>query len=268
MEYIPHLFISIGETAAYYTLRETYMHEFHDGYSIRHQVRHYHHFNLSQDLDTAIEKAKEHAGRMCLELQYDYDVLKCEMRDIQRATADEMAARQAALEARQREWEAEQALREQDFADKLEAGIMPIGRYYGKTFEELPIGYSEWLLNGEFEPESKLLRVAEVYRVKCSHRALPKGNGRYIGEIGKRRVFEATVIKSIRLEMYEQYSRSMCYLYITKMVASTGELLVVKSSSFSQHDKEGSIIKFKATPKAHTIYRDEEQTILSRVTLI
>ncbi len=102
----PSLFVGIGDTQAYYTLRETYLEEIHipgegpsgnavvngvyQGY-IRYEVRSFHHFNLSQDAAEAIDKGKAASLKIGLPFSCSQKKIEAEMREIKRRTAEEIA---------------------------------------------------------------------------------------------------------------------------------------------------------------------------------
>ena len=96
MAFVPHLYIGVGETGAFFTLRETYLHERYANGCRYTEVRSFHHFNLSQDADEAFEKARAFAERNLIQLNTTREQLTEQMRDIQRANAEELERRERA----------------------------------------------------------------------------------------------------------------------------------------------------------------------------
>lgn len=104
-QFVPHLFIGVGLTGAYFTLRMTNLRYIpgegpmgnaivNGVYQGTVEVGSEHLFNLSQDADEAFEKAQA-AQEMALRLSSTRESLDQEMREIQRATAEQMAERAA-----------------------------------------------------------------------------------------------------------------------------------------------------------------------------
>lgn len=273
--FTPWLFIGIGETHAYFTLRETYLHAIPgDGprgnavingvYQGSYEVRSRHIVNLSQDADEAFSKASEIAEKMGYELRAKADTLAEEMRDIQKASAEERARREQVVREQEAKWEAERAARDQEMRNTLMKGEYVFGPYRGKEFKEASRGYITWLANNvsEFAEDSLLKLTAELVLERCADLVLPKPKENvYVGTIGKRQVFKATVLRCIPFDGF--YGRT----YFTTMVdKETGARLLSKSGSFSAN--EGEDLEFKATVKEHGDYKGMSQTIIQRISVI
>lgn len=293
MSYQPHLFIGIGEHSHFFTLRETYLHTWHDSYGEHSEVRSHHHFNLSQDATEALAKAQECAERMGLELRSNAQTLQQEMADIQRATAEELA-RRAEREAK---WAQERAdnekARDAFRFELLAAGIWPLPRggisnfdveqgfkiedykdqagatvirraldgdrlWDMKLIRDQDVGLLTWWARKEdFETE-----IAQALRKwileNCADLLLPEPHPtKTVGEPGKRQDFEATVIR--RASFDGEWGRT----YIVTMVTPDGVCLVSKSGSFDADP--GDKLKFKATVKKHDEYRGQAQTVVQRI---
>jgi hypothetical protein len=94
MSFTPHCFIGIGATGAMFTLRETYLHEYHTRERVYREVRSFHIQNLGTTPDESIEKAQDMAKSRGLELNTTREKLDDELRAIKRATAEELAERE------------------------------------------------------------------------------------------------------------------------------------------------------------------------------
>lgn len=273
--FTPWLFIGIGETHAYFTLRETYLHAvpgygpqgnavINGVYQGSFEVRSRHIVNLSQDADEAFSKASEAAEKMGYELRAKADTLAEEMRNIQRASAEERASREQSERAQEAKWEAEREARDQELRDTLLKGKYIFGPYRGMEFKQASRGYITWLTNNisEFAEGSLIKLTAELVLENCRELILPKPkHGIYAGTIGKRQVFKATVLRCIPFDGF--YGRT----YFTTMVdKETGACLLSKSGSFSGN--EGEELEFKATVKEHGDYKGMTQTVIQRIVIV
>lgn len=273
MTFKPELYIGIGETHAYYTLRETYLHQQwvggRDGY-MHSEVRSFHHFNLSTDLDEALAKAEAAAEQMALPLNADRDNLATQMRDIERATAEELERRRAARAAQEAEWAAEREARKAERLAKITAGTVSFGKYDGSPIEELPAGYLSWLVEKlpEFEDGSLLRALAEVVRDRYAH-LLPRraDPNKLIGEEGERLELNVEVTRVYAFERPHRVAHwTTERVYIVTMVTNDGACVVSKSTSFSA--REGDKLRIKATVKGHDNYKGQAQTVVQRVKLV
>lgn len=283
--FVPSLYISIGETSAFFTLRETYEHvayipsEGPMGNSIVNgvyqgrvevSIRSFHHFNLSQDADEAFAKAKACSEQMGLKLTSTRDQLTDQMRDIKRAKAEELAERQRRADERQAQWDAERELYIKERNEKIEAGFFTFGPYAGKKFEEAPRGYLSWLMDmvNEFEAGSVIRLTAESVLRLVPHLAMPKPDKTlHVGAEKQRLAFDVIVIASRHFVREGFGYGGPEVVYVTTMMDKpTGACLVVFSTAFAPDECEE--FKIKATVKSHDEYKGQAQTIVQRVTVL
>ena len=277
--FIPSLYIGIGETGALFTLRETYEHiqygrgEVRNGVftgSVEVSVRSFHHFNLSQDPDEAIAKAQGYSEQMGVRLSTTREQLVSEMREIKRATAEQMNERRIKEEQRQAEWDAQREAWNKERDEKIASGIFTFGPFAGKKFEEAPRGYLTWLMDkvNEFEADSVIHKTAVAILRLVPHLALPKPDKTAIvGQPKQRLAFDVTVVGSRHFvrEGFGYGGPEVCY--VTTMIdKATNACLVVFSGAFSP--EEGDELKIKATVKSHDEYKGQAQTIVQRVTIL
>jgi len=254
--FIPVLYIGIGETCAFYTLRENSV----DFFGRRKVMLSYHIQNLSQDIDVAIAKATEYAEKRSMPISYDRNTLLIEMREIKRTTKEELEKREA---ARQQRIVDEIAAREKlmvEYKELVNSGIMPIGRFTGHKFEDIDVSYMQWMMTtGAFKEDSILYYVAQVLREKYQHLLLPTpSKDAHYGVAGKRVDIDVTVIKSIPLQTL--YGASA----LTIMVESTtNACITVMSSAWAP--KVGLKLSIRGTIKGYREYNGQQQTVLSRV---
>lgn len=284
-QFVPSLFIDIGETGAYFTLRETYEHisylpgEGDSGNSIvngvyqgtvQKEIRSFHHFNLSQDPDEAVAKAQEYAERSGLKLDASADTLRLQMRDINRANAEELERRAAARVAEQEFWRQQREAQDAARREKLLHGIVDYShRFQDTPIEEVDPGYLAWLVSklGEFEAGSFLRFFAETVRDRFAH-LLPREPKRdlYVGEVGKRQAFEVEVL---RVHSFSRPKFNAPWttesVHIVTMITPEGACLVSKGSFFA---RAGDVLKIKATVKEHDEYNGQAQTVVQRLAVL
>lgn len=271
--FTPILFIGIGATSAYYTLRESYLHHEwvggRDGY-MHSEVRSFHHFNLSTDLAEAIAKAEADAENMGLPLKADREQLACDMRAIKRATEDEMERRRAAYAAQQALWTAEREAKRAEQFQQLAEGVVSFGKYNGEKIEDLPRGYLGWLAKkvADFEQASLLRALADVIRDRYAHLLPPEPNpAMLLGEQGQRLTLDVDVIRSHFYERPHAVAHwKMERVYIVTMVTKEGACVVSKSANF--YAKEGDKLTIKATVKVHDEYKGQAQTVIQRIKVV
>jgi uncharacterized protein (DUF3820 family) len=273
MSFVPYLFIGIGETSAFFTLRETYLHEQwvggQGGYMDK-SVRSFHHFNLSQNAFEAFEKAKTYSEQMCIELKTSVEDLNQQMRDIKKASAEQLAERAAKMKAQEEENRAayEEYLAER--AAKIASGVFVFGPYKGQPFAEATRGYLSWMMDKceSFEEGSVLRLTAESVLKLVPHLALPKPDKTLtVGEPKKRLEFDVIVISSRNFvkDSFSGFGQEVCY--VTTMVdKKTNACLICFSGAFSPN--EGEEFKMKATVKDFSEYNGQAQTIVQRVTVL
>ena len=273
MSFVPSLFIGIGETNAFFTLRETYLHEQwvggQGGYMDK-SVRSFHHFNLSQNSAEAFEKAKIYSEQMCIELKTSIEDLDQQTRDIKKASAEQLAERAAKFKAQQEEYEAAYRERVLERAAKIASGVFVFGPYQGQPFAEAPRGYLSWMMDKceSFEEGSVLRLTTESVLKLVPHLALPKPDKTAtVGEPKKRQTFDVIVIGTRHFfkDSFSGFGQEICY--VTTMVdKETNACLVCFSGAFSP--KEGEEFKMKATVKDFSEYNGQAQTIVQRVTVL
>lgn len=268
--YVPHLFIGIGETNAYFTLRETHQDYIPgDGpmgnatvngvYQGRVVISSHHIKNLSQDPAEAVAKAQEYADAVGLRLASSVATIQEEMREIKRATAEQIAKREEAFrieqelrDERERQWV-------EGCKRSIDDGFVPFGRYAGLKIAETPIQWRQWVTKSTHENDVMAYLADAVARRYTGDFPPAPVAGVTVGTVGERLTLRVRCIA--RFIVRSDFGD----LYITKMVdLATGALLVVKSGSWSMttEDPETTI---KATVKKHDEYRGEVQTVLQRV---
>lgn len=282
MSFTPHLFISIGQTGAFYTLRETYEHEsyirgggdmggavlngVYQG-RVHVEVRSMHHFNLSQDLDEALAKAATFAENSGLELRADPDALACEMRSITRASAEALERRKREQEEREAAWAAEREAAREERVAMATKGVFPVGPYRGKEFKEAPRDYLTWLGRGyeRFEEGSIMRTLGLAIAQKVPELLLPApDSAATLGKPKERLRFAVTVVRCAHFDRQTYNGYGYERVYITTMVDQvTNACLVVKSTSFSA--EPGDELRIKGTVKEHSEYKGQMQTVLQRV---
>jgi hypothetical protein len=278
MAYQPVVYIDVGATGAFFTLRETYEHTryipdagpggnavlngVYQG-SVEHEIRSFHHFNLSQNPDEAFVKAQAYADANAIQLDTRRDGLEEQLRNIYRSNAEQLAERERAAAARKAEWDAQNEERAAQLIQVLASGHYPIGNHSGKAFREAPVSYINWLINARetFEAGSLLRAIADDVAADCSDLILPvPSTTAVIGAPGERIHVKAVVV---RVASYNtDYGRK----YITTLVTDGGVCIVVKSTSFIQ--EVGDNLEFKATVKEHSEYKEQQQTVVQRVKII
>jgi uncharacterized protein (DUF3820 family) len=268
--FIPSLYIGIGETGALFTLRETYEHVHYGREGVERSVRSFHHFNLSQDPDEAIAKAQGYSEQMGVKLSTTRDQLVSEMREIKRATAEQMNERRIKEEQRQAEWDAQREAWNKERDEKIASGIFTFGPFAGKRFEEAPRGYLTWLMDkaSDFEVGSVIRITADAILRLVPHLALPKPDKTAIvGQPKQRLTFDVIVVGSRHFTRAAFSGYGVEVVYVTTMVdKATNACLVVFSGAFNP--EEGDELKIKATVKDHDEYKGQAQTIVQRVTVL
>jgi len=261
-DFVQQLIIGIGQTGAYFTLRETYLdYKVIDGHAVPF-IKSFHHFNLSQDPKEAVEKAKEYAEQYGMPLRASSSTLESQMREIERKTAEEKAETIARQQREDEEAEASRKARLQDQMLMVDKGVYPFGRYDGRPFDYAPRGYTNWLItsNAEFDEGSIMKYLSDAIIKKFPDMVLPTVKGGYVGDPKVRLDFDTVVVRVGSYDTF--YGRT----YVTTMVDDMGHCIVVKSGVFSACI--GDKIKFKATVKEHSEYNGIEQTIVQRVKVL
>lgn len=262
MMFAAKLFIGIGEKSHFYTLRETYLHEFYIDGKRHAEVRSFHHWNLSQNPAEAIAKAEEDALQLGVPFAgATVEKLGEQLAEIKRADAAEIERREREHAAWQVFWEARRAEQDLIQCEYAAQGIVPgRGACAGKHLLNVPRSFINWLLakRAEFAEGSAMRVLAEHALFFYEERALPVPSSEVLGQPGQRIECEATVIRQYKIEGFYGIR------YITTMVEhKTGACLVVFSGAFRPEVED--VLKFKATVKGHMEFRGQPQTILQRV---
>lgn len=297
--YQPHLFIGVGATGAFFTLRET--EQVWVGRPPKPEVRSFHHFNLSQDPDEAIEKATRAAEALGLQLITTRERLAEELREIQRANADELAAREEQRIKWERERAETNAAIEAFRLDLLSRGIWPLpkgGISETDVREGIVVDGAD--LKGEpcFYRAASLVEIEGVKRYTERVWNMELIRSKPVGLLTwwARTEFESDIAKALqawirencadlilpepvegyvgepgaRIEVSARAVRRLSFashfgpVYLTILVDdATGRRLVVKSGAWAAN--EGARVRIKATIKEHALYQGKTQTILQRV---
>jgi len=278
--FVPHLFISVGETGAFFTLRETYEHIYYGpgavvngafSGSVEISIRSMHHFNLSQDPDEAIAKAQACADSMGLKLNTTREQLVSEMRDIHRASAEQLEERERRFTEQRAMWDAERDAYIAQRNEKIANGMFTFGPFAGKKFEEAPRGYLSWLMDkvSDFEEGSVIRLTAESVLRLVPHLAYPKPDKTlHVGAEKQRLSFDVIVVgsRNFMRDGFGYYSGPEVCFVTTMIDKATNACLVVFSGAFSP--EEGTEMKIKATVKSHDEYNGQAQTIVQRVIVL
>ena len=275
----PKLFIGVGLKNHYFTLRETYAHPVkgegdfggavvNGEYQGFFEVRSFHHQNLSQNSKEAYEKAIEISENLGLLLDASESAMEEQLAEIHKRNREQMEAARKAEEKEKEEYLALKAEQHQQDLEKIKSGIIPIGKHFGKKFQEVDRTYLNWLIKNmdNFDKESIIFKLAEAVKETMPEMEYPEPKkDLHIGEIKQRLTLNVFVSKSFGVEVPDNYSYAgMKLLYITTMIdVDSGACIVVMSSSFSA--KEGTNIKIVGTVKEHSEYKGQAQTILQRV---
>jgi len=263
--FVPRLYIGIGAFNHFFTLRESYQHHYvSDGIPMV-EVRVAHLFNLSQDADAALEKAREYAGKVGLALQASKETMEQEMLEIKRASERELADRAAreaaqALEAEERR----KAYEEKKLAD-AKNGYIPFGRYKNHSIKDLrdegadAFSYLIWLANSDIE--SPIFDALRAKIKELEPRAfLPKPDReKTFGEVGQRIEVKVTVTAHFC------FQSDFGVMHIVNMVTEDGSMLVSKGKF---NVGSGARLKIKATIKGHSEYKGQMQTVVQRAKVL
>lgn len=260
--FTPKVFIGIGETGAYYTLRETYLHW--DSYSKTYVVWSSHICNLSQDAEEAIVKANDYAATVALPMTSKLEDIQQEMREIKRAGSKELAARAERIRIREEEAAEE---RRKDFEAKMQMiaeGKHPMGPFWNKAFADAPRGYNTWLVRNrdKFEDGSIPFFTSLAVEEHAAETLLPEPDKElHVGEVKKRYTYEVTVIR--KFTGYGENTWGSYAYHIVTMVDKKTNACLVSIGAFNA--EEGEELTIKGTVKRHDTYKGQAQTIIQRV---
>lgn len=271
VKFVPTLFIGVGRLGCFFTLRETelnYIPSSRPGgnavvngvYQGSVEVGSFHHYNLSQDPDEAYAKACEAATNMGLRLNTTRESLAEEMAEIQRATADQLAEREA-REIRQRADMLERQAREHAQAlEVITAGFWPITRNAGSPIECVGPSYLAWLIakREEFEDGSLFRLIADKVAAEYTDLLLPVPDlDMTVGAVGERRDF-----LNLRVIRTAYFDSDFGRVHVTTFITPDGACVVYKSSAFAADVDDR--VSLKATIKAHDRYNGQMQTVIQR----
>jgi len=264
MSFQPYLFIGVGATHALFTLRETYEHVFYINRTRYTEICSYHHKNLGQDPDESFEKALKASQELKLPLHSSIDQIQKELRDIKRASKEEM-------ETREKLQRVENAVNTINYAADNDYNTMNrlvakggvfnfgFGKYLGKSFAnviEYDFNYVEYMLKNDFLDELTKFQL-ETY---IENHGIEATESEYYGEIGERYAFTAVLKRYIPFET--QYGMSAV---VTLADVEGNELVLFTTASFQE---VGTKMTFNAKVKDHKEYEGSKQTILQRPTKI
>ena len=277
----PHLFIGIGETCAFYTLRETYLHEtfirgegpmggavvngVYQG-TVNREVRSFHHQNLSTDAAEAVEKAEMIARRMGITLRgATVEKIERDMREIHRRDSEQMLAarRQKAYQAIHRI----DAIFDPQMMENLTRThrcTFVFGKYAGKTFAEVnefDRDYLEFMAKADgrdLSAEMELRRLALETFLENNAPALVLSNDHF-GAVGTRYEIDLTV--TFVLPVDSMYGTSL----LIKGHDADGHRFTTFYAGNKFDPKIGETYTVKATVKDHDEYKGENQTMLTRI---
>ncbi len=283
-EFTPQLFIAIGETGAFFTLRETYLHTVYtpaegamggcilNGVyqgTVSYEVRSFHHFNLSQNAASALRRARKYAKEVGLKLTANERELEQEMRDIDRRTSEQVEA--AALARRE-----QTASRNLHHAEDRDAFLfnsitkaggvnhLRFGKYEGYSIAEVSKfdrGYLEYLLestdtDGRYDNS---LLIAQIELVLSRLSPIPESE--YFGTIGERQNgIEATVSR------VHHYYNDWGHGTIVTLTTDAGNVLILFTSV--DMGDVGDRVRFNAKIEEHSTYNGVRQTTLKRPTKV
>ena len=256
------LYIGVGREGCFFTMRQTYLAEINVNKRIRYEIRHYHHFNLSQNPDDAYSKALEYAAKSGMRLTTTRESLEDELNEIKRANADEMLKREQYAKQQKEDWEAQRKEEIQRNLDVINAGFFPFGKFTGIAFEKADRGYVQWLMNkvNDFEENSLMRIISEkLNKDYIELKASEYLKDVFLGEEGQRLEIEVEIVKTFT------FVSTFGPLYIVTMV-TPDKICIVSKGSFSA--KIGEKLKIKATIKNHNIYKEQAQTIVNRVKIL
>lgn len=137
--------------------------------------------------------------------------------------------------------------------------IVPFGQHQGKTFDEVPIGYVNWLSDVAPDVETEFMKLlAKELTEHRKHDILPKPSQNFLGTIDEPIVCDGVVTKS---STYNSKYGECTYTRIVER--ETRAVVVVKSAKFCP--PVGTYVKIRGIVSAHDRHEGQNQTILTRV---
>lgn len=250
----PSLFIGIGATGAYFTLRETVLYYPPGGGSV---VSSIHWRNLSQDANEAIEKAKELASKHGLKLVYSKERMETEMREILHATADEIAERERKAQEQLDREQAQRDAWELQCRTMIAEGKFPLGKYFNRPFTDATVSYLNWMMDTAEEKEGIARELSDAIIASCGHLRFPVPDlDKTVGMIGKREEFDVTAIRAFTID--SAYGHTNVVTLVTDdgaCIQSFGKFAITP----------GERIRIKATVKEYKRYKGQMQTVVNRI---
>lgn len=252
------LYIGIGARSHYFTLRQT---EERWVRADQREVWSYHIQNLSQNAGEAMKKAQAYADMQGMRLTSTLEGIEGDLQKIKRATAEEIAEREKQEAMWQARREQEQEELRQAVIAKLKRGQFAFGRMNGIRFVDAGCGYITWISKQVDSDNDWLVLTAQEVIKQVPHMIISFEKDLHIGVEGKRQDFN---VKVFRINSYVGYYGTV---FITTLLdLETNACLVVKSASFCPD--VDSVLKIKATVKAHDEYNGQAQTVLQRVKVL
>lgn len=256
--FIPHVFISIGEHGHFFTLRCTQERIIGRGS----RVVSYHVQNLSQNADEAFAAAKEYASSRGMilktpraELPDNLDEIfkrkRGEVKAARERRKNEKAEREAAFLAAKQEYRKKQ---EQSILD----GVLPFGKHQGKKITDVA-DYAKWIVSRreEFDPGSILAFAAEVIERDFPQVMASGFNQMHLPYREGARVEVRGVVKRVT-----GFDGAYGWTRIVTIQAEGGECVVAKGSWYTE---EGKTVRILGTIKEKTEYNGQNQTVINRV---
>lgn len=266
--FTPYLYVSIGQTGAMFTLRQTYLETVVvDGHNTV-VVRSFHMSTLGTDEERARAKAERLSHEYGLPLRNPDEKLAQELREIIRRSPEVLERERVMMEmALKEEAQRQLELFAEAQAKKVEMlleGKSPFSRnsYYGKRFDEMDPKYVSWLINARstFEPWSIIAIASAVAEQQCPHLKVEELDPvATLGEPGQRLEITAKVIRT------GSYESTFGRVYVTTFATPDRVCLVCRSTSFTA--QVGETLTFKATIKKHGEYKGQAQTEIQRITI-
>jgi hypothetical protein len=216
-------------------------------------------------IEDATGKRRFVVGSDCVARTGDAGLIK-KVRAVRLAAAQEKRAAKRNMKASERAaaWAAEREARRAEFlvahADLIKAAepFMADGGFIHDVMERgLSGGYVS----------DKALDAVERTIANLSERFRLRALSRHVGTVGARQTFKVTVerIASFTRPSFGGGYGANAYetVWIITMRDEAGNAIVSKSASF--HAEKGKALTIKATVKEHSVYQDEQQTLVQRI---
>lgn len=264
--FVPNLYIGIGETGAMFTLRETYEHVSHYANNAHKEIRSFHHFNLGQDIDDVIAKALMISlkwGIMCK--QPSKETLEAEMRSITRMKKDEREERARQIAAREAEYK--RVCRQQYDARiaMIHSGVMPVGYYRGEVFADIKTSYLKWVVENVDTFDEENIMKAVAHHIINTPELFERVNFRFEpGFVGEEKGSIETPVRVIKATSFDRenfFTGGRETVYVTVMANDENKQIIVMSPKFKK--SEGASFILKGRVSKHSVYNDADQTVVN-----